>query len=553
MLTISSQSLTHSRKQETKRINLSTVCNYLNIGHKMQLNQEWRQWVTVNIARGSDLHQLYQILLEQGFDRDTITAQIGYSPLPKHHFSREWKTWLEDNIAAGVDKQTLFKICLDEGFSYSAIETNLKFTPEVDLASVSNPLSDTETPINAIDISRLHVPNAKSYQSGSLNIFVVDKFLNKRECQQLESELARRMTETVLSGLQYDEKIEIGGSCLLDGETGNMFGEIDQRLCKLIAIHPSHGEPLRGEIWSAEQNNHLYLKALETAELNPDSSQPGDRIYAVSVYLNDTSVGGETDFINTDISLEPRAGMAVIWSNTDSQGAPLHQSLRRTQPVLKGHKAVLTKWFRSHCSNSNRPLSFNRDANEIIPAYTKAGFCKRVLPSRLFTKITDFYTDNSASIAEETVEGGYIQSGKNSTANGSSLIDLTTDLRREIHDELKAGMEQWSGVELLPTYVYGIRIYHRGAVLRPHRDRLATHIIGAIINVAQDVDEDWPLEIYDHQHRKHEVILKPGEMIFYESGSLIHGRSTPLKGNAFANIFCHCKPVDYEPTPVLNG
>ena len=114
-------------------------------------------------------------------------------------------------------------------------------------------------------------------------------------------------------------------------------------------------------------------------------------------------------------------------------------------------------------------------------------------------------------------------------------------------------MEQWSGVELLPTYVYGIRIYHRGAVLRPHRDRLATHIIGAIINVAQDVDEDWPLEIYDHQHRKHEVILKPGEMIFYESGSLIHGRSTPLNGNAFANIFCHCKPVNYEPTPVING
>ena len=126
--------------------------------------------------------------------------------------------------------------------------------------------------------------------------------------------------------------------------------------------------------------------------------------------------------------------MAVIWSNTDSKGAPLHQSLRQTQPVLEGHKAVLTKWFRSHCSNSESALSFNRDANEIIPAYTKAGFCKRALPSRLFNKITDFYTDNSASIAEETVEGGYIQSGKNSTANGSSLIDLTTDLRREIHD-----------------------------------------------------------------------------------------------------------------------
>ena len=129
----------------------------------MQFNQEWRQWLTTNIARGSDLHQLYQILLEEGFDRNTITAQMGYSPIPKHHFSKDWQLWLEDNIAAGVDKQTLFKICLDEGFSYSAIETSLKFSPEVDLASVSNPLADIKTPINAIDISSLHVPNSKNY------------------------------------------------------------------------------------------------------------------------------------------------------------------------------------------------------------------------------------------------------------------------------------------------------------------------------------------------------------------------------------------------------
>ena len=155
-------------------------------------------------------------MLEEGFDRNTITAQMGYSPIPKHNFSQDWQLWLEDNIAAGVDKQTLFKICLDEGFSYSAIETSLKFSPEVDLASVSNPLADTKTPINAIDISSLHVPNSKSYHSGSLNVFVVDNFLNNRECQQLESELVRRMTETALSGLQSDQQVTIDGICFLD-------------------------------------------------------------------------------------------------------------------------------------------------------------------------------------------------------------------------------------------------------------------------------------------------------------------------------------------------
>jgi prolyl 4-hydroxylase len=518
-----------------------------------QFDEQWRNWIDTNLANGLDKAQLFNILLDNGFQRELVAKTLDFTPTPKDTFTPQWSAWLAENIEAGADKNALFKICLDEGFSREAIEKAMAFSPTVDLNKVKNPLKQTAIAANAVDISKLHITNAKHYQSGPLQVFVVHNFLNTEECNSLEAQLFKQLASNGLSGLQSDQNIRTGGACHFDSQSTGLLQDLERRLCKLIAIDPSYAEPLQGQVWNTDSNTHVYLNALDQSELNMNAGLPGDRLYAVSVYLNTTPAGGETSFINTDINLKPSAGMAVIWSNTDAQGAPLHQSLRRTQPVLKGHKAVLTKWFRSHSSASEAPLSFNRDANEIIPAYTRAGFCKRALPSHLFTKITDFYTDNSASIAEETVEGGYIQSGKNSTANGSSLIDLTTDLRREIHDELKAGMEQWSGVELLPTYVYGIRIYHRGAVLRPHRDRLATHIIGAIINVAQDVDEDWPLEIYDHQHRKHEVILKPGEMIFYESGSLIHGRSTPLNGNAFANIFCHCKPVNYEPTPVING
>jgi prolyl 4-hydroxylase len=79
-----------------------------------------------------------------------------------------------------------------------------------------------------------------------------------------------------------------------------------------------------------------------------------------------------------------------------------------------------------------------------------------------------------------------------------------------------------------------------------HRDKLKTHIISAIINVDQVVDEDWPLIIEDNYYRKHHVFLNPGEVIFYESARLDHGRPLPLKGNKFANIFCHFMPVNME-------
>ena len=103
-------------------------------------------------------------------------------------------------------------------------------------------------------------------------------------------------------------------------------------------------------------------------------------------------------------------------------------------------------------------------------------------------------------------------------------------------------LEKWSRIELNPTYVYWIRDYKKGAVLVPHRDRKNTHIISAIINIAQDIDEEWPLIIEDHYYRKHKVYLEPGEIIFYESARLLHGRPDPLKGRSYANIFCHFSP-----------
>ena len=53
-------------------------------------------------------------------------------------------------------------------------------------------------------------------------------------------------------------------------------------------------------------------------------------------------------------------------------------------------------------------------------------------------------------------------------------------------------------MELKPSSQYGIRIYTEGAILNPHADRLPL-VSSCIVNVAQDVDEPWVLEVYDRQ------------------------------------------------------
>ena len=115
----------------------------------------------------------------------------------------------------------------------------------------------------------------------------------------------------------------------------------------------------------------------------------------------------------------------------------------------------------------------------------------------------------------------------------TKMLNLDSTKRKVIWEASKESLEQWTGVELSPTSLYGVRVYTEDAVLAPHVDRMPL-VISAIINVAQDVDEPWPLEVYGHDGKAYNITMEPGDMIFYESHSVIHGRPFPLKGRYYA-------------------
>ena len=117
-------------------------------------------------------------------------------------------------------------------------------------------------------------------------------------------------------------------------------------------------------------------------------------------------------------------------------------------------------------------------------------------------------------------------------------------LKQKIWDAAKDTISEWTGQELTQCSLYGVRIYYEGSVLAPHVDRLPL-VSSAIINVDQDVDEPWPLEVISHDGRAENVTMEPCDMVLYESHSVIHGRPFPLKGRYFANIFVHFEPVGH--------
>lgn len=471
-------------------------------------------------------------------------------------FNADWKNWIKTNIDNGQDKNGIFKILLDEGYSFDAICKEMNFTPSVPTKRLVNPfkVAEQNKQVNqvhnfgsSIDPRRLFIPNGNKWDDPSIELYCLDDFLNATECEHLVTSIKLKLKPSGLLSFEADDSYRTSRTCELTALNDKIVQDIDSRICKIIGIHPSYSEAIQGQYYEVGQQFKEHTDYFEQNEIQTQGGVMGQRTYTCMIYLNDVDEGGETHFTRVGAKLKPHTGMAVIWNSLNPDGSTNVNTMHQALPVIKGYKAVITKWFRSFSALPVKPSMFIKEANEYIPNYTQAGFVKGHLPKALFEKIAAFYRANKQGQIIETVPGDFIFNEKDKPKNSSSLINLSAELREEIHNTMKPLMEQWCEKTLDPTYVYGIRIYHDEAVLKSHRDRLETHIISAIINVAQEVDEDWPLVIEDNYYRTHHIILKPGDMLLYEGGRLTHGRPKAFKGKYFANIFCHFKPVDYVP------
>jgi len=182
--------------------------------------------------------------------------------------------------------------------------------------------------------------------------------------------------------------------------------------------------------------------------------------------------------------------------------------------------------------------------------YTENGFKKIKTPPKVWELISAFWEKNKHTQSPENWGKGntYVNNWESPTTmvsvDNSGLRGGGATLKNHIWTAAKDTLQEWTGHELTQCSLYGIRVYHEGAVLATHVDRLPL-VSSAIVNVAQDVDEPWPIEVIGHDGRAHNVTMEPGDMVLYESHSVLHGRPFPMKGRFFANIFIHFEPVGH--------
>ncbi|GAC20168.1 prolyl hydroxylase family protein [Paraglaciecola arctica] len=468
-------------------------------------------------------------------------------------FDESWQQWIRTNVDAGQDKDGIFKILLDEGYDYQAIKQQMNYEPSIPVVLLQNPfkIAEQKTRQQRIQsqnqsLSKLFIPGAKSFGTADIELYSVEDFLLPQECQALIELIEQAKQPSTITSENPDQQFRTSSTCHLGNMQDPVIRKIDLQICQYLGIDPSYSEVIQGQHYQLGQQFKPHTDYFEPYELAHYGGIQGQRTYTFMIYLNEVEQGGDTVFPELAIGFKAKKGMAVIWNNINPDGSVNYQTLHQGMPVQKGEKLIITKWFRQHSLEQSSGPMLCKEINEYVPAYNKVGFVKERLPDWLFKQIVEFYKLNKALQVDEHIPGDFVYN-INQGQKSSSLIELPEHLRETLHDTLKPMMEAWCGKTLEPTFVYGIRVYKNQAMLKLHRDRYQTHIISAIINVAQDVNQDWPLLIDDNYYRQHQVNLQPGEMLFYESARLKHGRPLPLDGRCYANIFCHFKPLDYQP------
>lgn len=109
--------------------------------------------------------------------------------------------------------------------------------------------------------------------------------------------------------------------------------------------------------------------------------------------------------------------------------------------------------------------------------YTELGYQKIKAPKKLFDLILEFYSENkhqaetewkSLNVYHNMWEAPptiVMMNEKKNRGGGAALQTKIWNIARPL-------MEEWTGQELSPVSLYGIRLYHNNSILAPHVDRM---------------------------------------------------------------------------------
>ena len=269
------------------------------------------------------------------------------------YLTDEWREWITDNLARGCDPKTLI-----------ADMVKASFDPDLASSTVFGYLSGKTTPVNtryAYELPRIapgnlirtpdRVVRATLRIEQPLVVFL-DDVLSHDECDQLiarsRDRLSRSTTVDPASG--QDAVIEARSSegTFFPLNADPLIETIDARVSAIMNLPVENGEGLQILHYhtGGQYTPHYDYFAPSDPGSATHVANGGQRVSSLVMYLNDVEEGGATVFPELRLTVGPKKGAGVYFEYCNSKNQLDHLSLHGGLPVLKGEKWIATKWMR---------------------------------------------------------------------------------------------------------------------------------------------------------------------------------------------------------------
>jgi len=270
----------------------------------------------------------------------------------RRKLDESWKTWLEENLERQCDPAELVSILLENDFHLASIQEGMgeRFPADLEFFSTARPdyraIAGTRLTQQTAD------PQLSKVNTDQAQIYVLDDFASEAECDAMVEIINRNLRPSTVTLDHGDGYFRTSSTCdlsLLDDPT---VAAMDEKIGRTLGIRIAYSEGIQAQRYDLGQEFKAHTDYFEpgTAEYLEHAARTGNRTWTFMVYLNEGMEGGATKFCNIDRDFFPKKGRAVIWNNLYPDGTPNPDTLHHGMPVTRGHKTIITKWFRERGS-----------------------------------------------------------------------------------------------------------------------------------------------------------------------------------------------------------
>jgi prolyl 4-hydroxylase len=266
------------------------------------LDENWQNWLQENLERNCDPHELHGTLVKNGFSEDSIRSAMG------ENYPPDWEKHSDQ-----IDY---------EGFAKA-------------------PLTRTDYNLDALKVN-----------TNKLQIFVMDNFLSKIECEEVINTVTPHLRPSTVTRENEDKAYRTSATSdmvlMTDPLAKDIVDRLDHKIAATLGINLSYSEGIQAQRYLVGQEFKKHTDYFQpgTEEYKKYAGKRGQRTWTFMVYLNDVEQGGATRFFAIDKAFQPLQGRAVVWNSLYPDGRVNRHTLHAGLPVEKGEKIIITKWFR---------------------------------------------------------------------------------------------------------------------------------------------------------------------------------------------------------------